>query len=1476
MNLAKRLALLLAVPLAALVPLGVILHLQLRNIEERGKFVADMQVPSLATIGNVTRTFGEMRARLRDYLLAPEDKERAEILAAFEADERKLAELLAQYADSYISDERDRRLMNDFRELTTQWADESKKTSALVAEGKRAEATKRIFFSLSTLAARTQQVGSEWIDHNESLAREASQQTVTATRDARWRWWLATAAAVVITVGLGIYTFRRIVLPLQSLDKSVKLIAAGDYDQNVPFIQAADEFGAIASSLQSLKQSAQAMAEHRWVSASAATLVSGLSGATTLAEFGSRLLSELVPIVGGGVAGFYVFEENPERLRRVASYGLANGTAPDTFSLGEGLAGQCARDRRMIELSNLPPEYLRIASGLGGASPQQSVAVPILAKESLLGVLEIATFRPFSPRKRKLFDEVIPVVAMNLEILQRNLNTQDLLRQTQMQTHQLEVQREELLVQKKELQAQREQLSESEERSRLLLESTAEGIYGNDAQGVIRFVNPAACQMLGYEASELLGQPAHATFHHHYPDGRVYPREKCPMWVAVTEGKSAHVEDEYLWRRDGSGLPVEYRATPMRKDGALVGCVVSFMDVTARKASERLLKETEEYFRGVLERAPDGILVVDADGRIRLANAQCENLFGYTREELIGQQVEILVPDGIRPQHPELRASFHRAPTTRAMGAKSELHARRKDGSLFPVDIGLSPLPGHNGANIQVAVSIRDITERKQAEVELKAAKQKAEEATRLKSLFLANMSHEIRTPMNAIIGLSHLALKTPLSSKQRDYISKVHNAGTSLLAIINDILDFSKIEAGRLDIETTEFRLDDVISSVTTVTGQKATDKGLELLAHVAPGIPQSLRGDPLRLGQILTNLVNNSVKFTERGEIVVSAALLQQTGEKCQLKVSVRDTGIGMTKGQAAKLFQPFTQADMSTTRKYGGTGLGLTVSRRLVELMGGQIWLDSEPGVGTTCTFTVWLGVGQQRGSGKIVPEKLTTMRALIVDDNAGARDIIDDLLTGVVAHADAVASGLEAIAAVRQADVAAPYDVIFMDWRMPGMDGLQAAHALKSDASLTHPPAIVMVTAFGRDEVREEAERLHLDGFLVKPVTRSMLVDALVNVFADAGDQTAAVATATAEGVSLADLRILLVEDNDINQQIAVELLEGVGARVDVVNNGKEAVEKLFSGPIPPAYDVVLMDLQMPVLDGHQATAKIRADQRFAGLPIFAMTAHATLEERDFCLANGMSGHIAKPIDPALLFDTLSKVTRRTRAATTVAACPVATEVVVGSDVPSITGLDSADGLRRVGGSKKLYLKLLRDFASQEAESVGRIRAALAANDRETAMRLAHTLKGVAGNLGAGPVQAAAAAVETRLRDGAGAGADDIESALGLLAAALDPLMNQLRTIQVSGANCAAVTNAAAPAVSAPAVSSAQTRAVAEQLAKLFDDFDASAVTFTEQNEAVLRPAFDASRWERFLSHTQGFAFAAARTLLDEALASLPES
>jgi two-component system, sensor histidine kinase and response regulator len=1334
MTIARRLTILLAVPLAALLGLGVFTRLQLSKVEERSRFVAESRIVALATLGNLSRNFAELRVDVRSYLLATNSAQRLSARTAFEEDERDVESLVQKYADHLVVSDQGRRLLGDFQSLSREWIAAAKQVMSLADEGRREEAVALLSGRVAELGGRVSAVSGEWIRNNEAVASEAGKDAIQAIEDFRGRMLVANSVAVLLTALLGYLTFRRIVKPVQALETSVKSIAAGDYAKEVPFTQAADETGGLARSIDVLKQGAAAMDEQRWVKAHASKLTSDLQGAVSLAEFGQRLLSGLVPLLGGGVASFFLLEEQTGRLRRLAAYGLDDGAGIDrSFSLGEGLVGQCARERKPVTLTHLPPDYLRIASGLGAAAPVAAMASPLLSKETLLGVVETASFRALDGREQTLLEELLPVVAMSLEVLQRNLRTQELL----------------------------EQVKSTEERTRLILESSAEGIFGTDTEGRITFVNPAACRMLGFSAEELIGQPSHAAFHHHRPDGSEYPTEECPMFAAYKHGNASRIDNECLWRKDGAGLPVEYGATPIVKDGTIIGSVVSFTDITVRK----------------------------------------------------------------------------------------------------------------------------------QQEAEILAAKEKAEEATQMKSMFLANMSHEIRTPMNAIIGLSHLALKTQLTPKQRDYVSKVHNAGTSLLAVINDILDFSKIEAGKLDLETTDFKLDEVISSVTTLTAQKAHEKGLEFLAHVAPGLPEVLRGDPLRLGQILTNFVNNSVKFTERGEIRLEIEQVERTGEKVQLKFSVRDTGIGMTKEQAAKLFQPFTQADMSTTRKHGGTGLGLTICRRLVELMGGRIWLESEPSVGSTFYFTVWLGVGSAVGAGKIIPERLAKLRVLIVDDNPTACEILQEPLSRVVAHVDAVASGKEALAAIQNHDGSAPYDIVFMDWRMPGLDGLQASRHIKSDETLRHQPAIVLVTAFGREEVREEAERLQLDGFLVKPVTKSMIVDTLVNVFGHEEGETGA-AVEHAPVAELGGARILLAEDNEINQQIAVELLEGAGAKVTVARNGREAIEILLNGPQPTPFDVVLMDLQMPEMDGYQATAKLREEARFATLPIIAMTAHATIEERQRCLASGMNEHISKPIDPSNLFATVGRfykpgetVTTAPRSAGFSPLQPSAPEsrgnipkppetseskrpegrAPEADEIPTITGLDTGDGLSRVAGNRKLYLKLLRQFIEQQGPAVGQITAALDRGDAALAERVAHTLKGVAGNLGAKPVQSAAGALEKLIRERAKPA--EVESAKHALTAVLEPLIAQLGAAVVAPAP---KTVAPVPPTSNPA----QTREAAAQLSKLLAEFDPGAADFIEANQAALRPLFAGEGWSHFEKLVQGYSFADAQTHLDRALNKYP--
>jgi two-component system sensor histidine kinase/response regulator len=851
------------------------------------------------------------------------------------------------------------------------------------------------------------------------------------------------------------------------------------------------------------------------------------------------------------------------------------------------------------------------------------------------------------------------------------------------------------------------------------------------------------------------------------------------------------------------------------------------------------------------------VLKVRGDGVISFVNHHACELFEYGRTELVGSRVHRIIPPELRDQ---VMARLDEIKDEEVQVNKVGQNVT-KSGKLLWMSWSNRQIKPGEGRDKEMLFVGNDVTDLKRAEREIIAAKQKAEDATQMKSMFLANMSHEIRTPMNAIIGLSHLALKTPLSPKQRDYVGKIHNAGTSLLAVINDILDFSKIEAGKLTLEETDFRLDEVIGSVTTLTAQKAHEKGLEFLAHVSPDVPDLLRGDPLRLGQVLTNFVNNAVKFTEKGEIRLEIGKVEQAGDRVQLKFTVQDTGIGMTKEEAARLFQPFTQADMSTTRKHGGTGLGLTICKRLVDLMGGRVWLESEAGAGSAFSFTAWLGLGSATRDRKVLPERLSTLRALVVDDNPAAREILHESLSGFARQVDLATSGPEALAAIRRWDASEPYDVVFMDWRMPGMDGLQASRHIKSDETLGHPPRIVLVTAFGKEDVREQAERLNLDGFLVKPVTKSMIVDTLVTVFAGE-HEAAAGAVDAAQALRLRGARILLAEDNEINQQIAVELLEGAGATVTVAVNGRLAVEALSNGPTPPPFDVVLMDLQMPEMDGHQATAKLRGDPRFVDLPIIAMTAHATLEERQRCLAEGMNDHVSKPIDPAALIDTVARYFKSDPAGAAEAPAPGPAPSPSGDDLPVIEGLDTADGLARVMGNRKLYARLLRRFADEQASVLDRIDAAMAGDKGADAERLAHTLKGVAGNIGARTVQDAAGALEKAIRDRAPDA--DRRAAARLTATALGPLVAGVR------AWMGAPTPTAAPPGTPGTADPGAARAAAERLLELLAAFDAGSPDFVAEHRDALRTLFPGPRWADLEKFVQEYAFAEARAAVASAL------
>lgn len=746
----------------------------------------------------------------------------------------------------------------------------------------------------------------------------------------------------------------------------------------------------------------------------------------------------------------------------------------------------------------------------------------------------------------------------------------------------------------------------------------------------------------------------------------------------------------------------------------------------------------------------------------------------------------------------------------------------------------------------------REVANRRRSEAEAAAQRDIAEEATRAKSDFLANMSHEIRTPMNAIIGLSHLVLKTDLTARQRDYIKKIQGSGQHLLGIINDILDFSKIEAGKLTVEEIEFDLERVLDNLANLISEKTTAKGLELVFDVGRDVPHSLVGDPLRLGQVLINYANNAVKFTEQGEVELHVSVLEQDEREVFLRFAVSDTGIGLSEEGKSRLFQSFQQADSTTSRKYGGTGLGLAISRKLANLMGGDVGVESELGKGSTFWFTARLKRGES-GRRAILGADLQGKRALVVDDHQHARAVLVDLLTTMGMRVEEAEGGAAAIAAVDHAETAgAPaFDIVFLDWQMPGMDGIEAAQRLRA-RPLAKPPHLVMVTAYGREEVLRGAEAAGIEDVLIKPVSASVLFENVARLLggiapAEPRDHVEAATTGTE---SLRGARVLLVEDNDLNQEVASELLRDAGFIVDVADNGQLALEALDKG----SYDIVLMDMQMPVMDGLAATRAIRAQPRFERLPVVAMTANAMEEDRRRCLEAGMNDHLAKPIEPTDLWAKLLKWIPARAPAAADAVRPAAAAQV---ELPEgILGLDVDAGLRRVLGKRALYRSMLQKFVAGQRDTIAQLRTALANGEAGNAERIAHTTKGVAGNIGAAGVQAAAESVERALRD------QRSDAEVGARIDTLAPPLDALLTALVAALGSDAAQDAAGGSFDAGKFSS-----VRQQLLALLAEDDAEAGEVLLEHAELLKAAL-AARFAQIDQAIRAFDFQGAHQLLSQ--------
>jgi PAS domain S-box-containing protein len=865
------------------------------------------------------------------------------------------------------------------------------------------------------------------------------------------------------------------------------------------------------------------------------------------------------------------------------------------------------------------------------------------------------------------------------------------------------------------------ELWQSQELFQSAFDEAAIGMALLTPDGQYTRVNRPLCDMTGYEPAELLARRFAEVTH---PDDRA---GDAPLVARLLAGEARTYQREKRYvRKDGTVVWVRVNVSLVRTaDGRPHHMVSEILDVTDQKVAELALRDGAARLRAVVEHAAEGIVTFDAAGAIESANPAAERLFGYAAAELVGRNVSLLMP---------------------APGAGREVAGVRKDGSRFPISRSLSEARLAHG--VLHTCIVRDVTADHQAAAELAGAKEAAESASRIKSEFLANMSHEIRTPMNGILGMTDLILETDLSREQRESLGLVKSSAEALLGVINDILDFSKIEAGKLDLDPAPLFLRDVIADTLRTLAFAAHEKGLELACDLDRDVPDLVVGDPVRIRQVLVNLIGNAVKFTARGEVVVRGQLTEAGPAGFRVRLSVSDTGIGIPADKLAAVFDPFTQADGSTTRKYGGSGLGLTICARLVQLMGGRIWVESEVGRGSTFHFE--LGLARARASAERTiaqPLDLRDVPVLVVDDNATNRRVLSETLRGWGARPSGAESGPVALAELRAtAGTPHAFRIVLLDAMMPGMDGFAVAAEVIRDPALAGT-AVLMLTSADRTGDAARCRELGLAAYLVKPVKASDLGVAIALAVQPrtpprSGDGRRPDVAAETPPPAGRALRILVAEDNAVNQRVVLRLLQKYGHQVRMANHGGEALAELDRG----GFDLVLMDVQMPVVDGFSATRAIREREAGTGRrqPVVAMTAHAMKGDRERCLAGGMDDYVSKPIQRHELLRVLEwAASLRPGDGDALPAAPAPPPPPA---APAPADLERAAAVDRLGGDEALFAELAELFRADAPRLLDDVRRALAAADARTLGRAAHTIKGAAGYVGGTAVAAAAGTLE----------------------------------------------------------------------------------------------------------------------------------
>ncbi|WP_190275845.1 response regulator [Thiorhodovibrio frisius] len=1005
---------------------------------------------------------------------------------------------------------------------------------------------------------------------------------------------------------------------------------------------------------------------------------------------------------------------------------------------------------------------------------------------------------------------------------------------------------------------------------------------------VIQRNNRRLDELFGYAPGEQVGKQTRIW----YLDDAQFQQKGAEIYAALARCQASPI-DLQMVRKNGAPFWARLYGRALNPAEPLAGMVGIVEDITDEHEAAEALRLAHEEQEAILASASVGILLMK-DRVIVRCNRRFEEMLGYAPDELLAQSTRVLYADDATWEHIGREGYL---PVWRGETDVREQILVRKDGSQFWGRLSARAVNPKDQAKGTVSI-VQDIDLERALIAEMVRARTLAEDAARAKSEFLANMSHEIRTPMNAILGMQYLALKQNLSAGVRYHLEKAQGAAHALLGLLNDILDFSKIEAGKIALEEVEFGLDTVLERLTDAVGYQAEQKGIEFLIRHDAAIPPVLIGDPLRLSQVLLNLCGNAVKFTEEGEVELAFQALRVSESRITIQVCVRDSGIGMTPEVQAHLCEQFEQGDPSTTRRFGGSGLGLAISKRLVGLMGGRLWLeDSQPGRGTTLCFTARLrpateSLKRRQGLLERAVPYLSGIRVLVVDDNAAAREILLEVLARIPVAAQGLASGQEALTTLAGANP--PYDLVLMDWRMPGMNGDEAAQRIASELPLERRPRVVMVTAYGREDVIRLAERASVHGLLIKPVSPSTLLDTLLSVLGhqrllgsaracdlasvdtetgiENGADSLPIQSAT-RASALVGARILLVEDNDINREFSGELLRGEGLLIDEAGNGAEALEKIRVRD----YDAVLMDIQMPVMDGLEATTQLRAqaerdgDERLARLPIIAMTALAMARDIERVTAAGMNDHIAKPVVPDHLFAVLARWVGAGSAPSRLErrhATPTATPLP--ADLAALTSLDAVAGLRRIGGRVEAYRRQLRRFREHFADAVDQLQRRLASDDTDAvsaAERDCHGLKGVAGTLGATALFEEVSALYAELKAGQRPDAKRLESLRTRLAEVLQDIDSLVRPVSIL------------PPANGETSEISETGAEDADLASLLDALDHSLKSDLGVVESLLARAHavaDASAQERLAviaELLEVFDISSARAQLAELRASL---